>query len=103
VQDELVYERPVTELASGMTIDYIEPGKGMRHFRYSVIGVVFPALCKTYPDKCGMKSYKSRIFDLREYKEDTFNEIAPRAVGDGIYSLPDNRANTGTLPDPIRN
>ena len=39
--------------------------------------VDFPALCKAYPDKCGMRTYKDRTFDLREYKADSFDEIAP--------------------------
>lgn len=99
-QDGLISEKPVRELASGMVIEYSVPGSETLRYHYTVIGVVFPALCKAYPDKCGMKTYKDRVFDLREYKQSTFEEIAPRLPGDGISSLPGSGA--GSLPGAIR-
>jgi len=73
----LVSTNEVTELAHGMTIEYVMAGSETLNFHYTVIGVIFPALCKAYPDKCGMRTYKDRTFDLREYKADTFDQIAP--------------------------
>jgi hypothetical protein len=82
-QTGLVSVRPVTELASGMTVEYTVRGAETLGYHYRVVGVVFPALCKSYPDKCGMKTYRSRVFDLREYNEDNFDRIAPgRSTGE---------------------
>jgi hypothetical protein len=84
-QTGLVSVRPVTELASGMTVEYIVRGVETLSYHYKVVGVIFPALCKNYPDKCGMKTYRSRIFDLREYNEDNFDQIAPgRSTGEMV-------------------
>ena len=81
-QSGLVSTQPVATLANKMIIDYLSPGSETLEYKYSVIGVIFPALCKSYPDKCGMKTYKSRVFNLREYREDSFDQIAPgRSTG----------------------
>lgn len=76
-QTGLVSNQPVTELASGMTVTYLQRGAETLNFHYTVVGVIFPALCKAYPDKCGMRVYKERAFNLREYREDSFDPIAP--------------------------
>jgi hypothetical protein len=76
-QTGLVSNHPVTELAGGMTVAYIQRGAETLNYHYTVVGVIFPALCKAYPDKCGMRVYKERVFSLREYREDNFDAIAP--------------------------